>query len=72
MADAMQILFNEAMKVERNAFVNAEPYERTAERRGHGTGFKPKTVKSRVSQSHCQLKYRTASPMVCASLTQPS
>jgi transposase-like protein len=50
MADAMQILFNEAMKVERNAFVNAEPYERTAERRGHGNGFKPKTVKSRVGE----------------------
>jgi hypothetical protein len=27
---------------------------------------------ARASQSHCQLKYRTATPMVCASLTQPS
>lgn len=48
MARAMQLLLNEAMKLERSAALGARPYERTAERRGYANGFKPKTVRSRV------------------------
>jgi len=48
MAEAMQILFNEAMKAERSAFLRAEPYQRTTDCRGHANGFKPKAVRSRV------------------------
>jgi putative transposase len=29
MANAMEILFNEAMKIERAQYLNAEPYQRT-------------------------------------------
>lgn len=50
MSKAMQILFNEAMKVERAGFLRAEPFERTAERDGYANGFKPKTVKSRIGE----------------------
>jgi transposase-like protein len=50
MATAMQILFNEAMKIERSQFLDAAPNERTAKRRGYANGFKPKTVKSRIGE----------------------
>lgn len=52
MARAMQMLFNEAMKLERADVLGALPYERTADRRGHANGFKPKTVHTRVGDLH--------------------
>lgn len=48
MAEAMQLLFNEAMLVERSRYLQAEPYERTAGRTDYANGFKPKTVKTTV------------------------
>jgi putative transposase len=48
MAQAIEILFNEAMKLQRSEALRASPYQRTPERRGHANGFKPKTVKSRL------------------------
>lgn len=48
MAEAMQTLLNEAMKLERSAFLGARPGERSRERIGHANGFKPKTVRSRL------------------------
>jgi putative transposase len=48
MAQAMRILFNEAMKIERSQVLGAQPYQRTRERRGWANGFKPKTVQTRV------------------------
>jgi len=50
MARAMQMLFNEAMKLERSAVLEALPYERTPRRRGYANGFKPKTVRTRVGE----------------------
>lgn len=50
MSQAMEILLNEAMKLERSEALRAGPYERTRERRGHANGFKPKTVKSRLGK----------------------
>ena len=35
-ASALEILVNEAMKLERTAALHAEPYQRTSERRGRG------------------------------------
>lgn len=55
MAQAMEILFNEAMKLQRNAALGALPYQRTADRRGHANGFKPKTVKSRLGTLELQV-----------------
>jgi len=48
MASALELLLNEAMKLERQAWLRAAPYERTAERRGYANGFKAKTVRSRL------------------------
>jgi putative transposase len=50
MANAMQILFNEAMRLERTEYIGAEPYERTKQRRSYANGFKPKTVNSRLGK----------------------
>ena len=50
MAGAIEILLNEAMKIERSAFLGAAPYERTDQREGYANGYKPKTVKSRLGK----------------------
>ena len=50
MAQAIEILLNEAMKLERSAVLDAQPYERTPRRRGYANGFKPKTVRTRVGK----------------------
>ncbi|MCP4115392.1 MAG: IS256 family transposase, partial [Desulfobacteraceae bacterium] len=42
MADAMQILLNEAMKIERSQYLGAEHYERNLQRTGYANGYKPK------------------------------
>ena len=48
LAQAMQRLLNEAMKLERSVVLEAEPYERTPDRRGYAHGFKPKTMNTRL------------------------
>lgn len=50
MADACRVLFNEAMKIERAHVLQAQPYERTEQRRGYANGFKPKTVQTRLGK----------------------
>jgi putative transposase len=50
MAQAIEILMNEAMILERNEALGAGPYERTADRRGYANGFKDKAVKSRLGE----------------------
>jgi putative transposase len=50
MANAMQILFNEAMKLERSEYLGAKPYQRTDARRSYANGFKDKTVNSRLGK----------------------
>lgn len=48
--EALRILVNEASKIERAHFLNAQPHERTAERVDYANGFKPKTVMTRVGE----------------------
>lgn len=55
MAQAIEILLNEAMKLQRSEALRAGPYERTRERRGHANGFKPKTVASRLGKLELQV-----------------
>jgi transposase-like protein len=50
MAQAIETLMNEAMKLQRSEALGAGPYERTSDRRGHANGFKPKTVNSRLGK----------------------
>jgi len=48
MAEAMQLLLNECMKIERQKALGVAPFERGEARRGQANGFKPKTLKTRV------------------------
>lgn len=48
--EALRILVNEASKIERAHHLNAQPFERSDERRGHANGFKPKTVMTRLGE----------------------
>jgi putative transposase len=50
LSQAVEIILNEAMKVERSQHLKAVPYERTEDRMGYANGFKPKQIKSRVGQ----------------------
>jgi transposase-like protein len=50
MARAVELLLNEAMKLERAGFLGAAPHERTAERVGHANGFKPKALNTRLGR----------------------
>ena len=55
MAQAMQLLINEAMQIERAAYLGAEPYERSENRKSHANGFKTKTLNSRIGQLELQV-----------------
>lgn len=55
MAQAIELLMNEAMKLQRSEALGALPYQRTDERRGHANGFKPKTVASRLGKLQLQV-----------------
>ena len=48
MGPALQILFNHAMLIERERYLNAQPYERSESRLGYANGYKAKAVKTRV------------------------
>ncbi len=50
MAQAFQILLNEAMKIQRSQFLNAQPYQRFDGRTDYANGFKDKSVKTRIGQ----------------------
>jgi transposase-like protein len=48
MAQAMTLLINECLKIERQQALGVGPYERSERRQGQANGFKPKTVKTRI------------------------
>jgi transposase-like protein len=50
MPQAMEILFNEAMRLEREQHLGAGHYERNSDRLDYANGYKPKRVKTRIGQ----------------------
>jgi transposase-like protein len=48
MSEAVRIMLNEAMRIERSQVIEAGPYERSERRRGYANGFKPKTLETRL------------------------
>ncbi len=48
LATALELLVNEAMKIERTRHLRADPFERTDDRTDMANGFKPKLYKSRL------------------------
>ena len=49
-APAVEILINQAMEIERSAFLQAAPHERTEDRRGYANGFREKHMKTRLGE----------------------
>lgn len=48
MGEAIELLVNHAMKLERNRYLQVGPYERSTERVSYANGFKEKQVKTQV------------------------
>jgi len=40
--ESVELIFNQAMQIERSQVLQAQPYERNEERLGYANGFKPK------------------------------
>jgi transposase-like protein len=55
LAEVIELLLNEVMKIERCEALGAAPYQRTEQRRGYANGFKDKTVHSRVGDLHLDI-----------------
>lgn len=53
--EAMTLLLEEAMRIERTRHLGADPHQRTDTRDGHANGFKPKTIRSRLGESIVQV-----------------
>ena len=54
-ATLLQLLLNEAMRIERAATLGAQPYERTEQRKGYANGYKPKTLATRLGALELQV-----------------
>jgi transposase-like protein len=52
---AIAILVNEAMIIERNRYLDADPYERTDSRVSYANGYKPRTLKTRSGMLSLQV-----------------
>jgi transposase-like protein len=48
--ELIRVIINTAMNAERQQHLNAEPYQRTEERKGYANGYKPKTVRTRTGE----------------------
>lgn len=48
--ELIQTLVNAAMRLERQRYLQADPYERSDQRRGYANGYKPKTVATRLGK----------------------
>jgi hypothetical protein len=55
LAPTIELLLNEAMKFEREAALNAAPYERSVERKGYANGFKEREYASRLGALRIQI-----------------
>lgn len=52
---AVEILYNEAMKIERSRHLGADHYEHSSERTDYANGYKPKTINSRIGKLDFQI-----------------
>lgn len=50
LGSALEVLLNEVMVLERAEYLGAQPYQRSAQRRGYANGFKAKQFKTRVGE----------------------
>jgi transposase-like protein len=48
--ELIRIVINEAMRMERQRYLGVAPYQRSAERRGRGNGFKDHSARTRMGE----------------------
>jgi transposase-like protein len=48
--EAMTILFNQAMQLDRSQHLQASPYERSIDRLDYANGYKPKTLSTKMGK----------------------
>src|SRR5947209_18016257 len=48
LTDALRVLLNEVLKLERAHALGAGPYQRSDDRKGHANGYKPRTIHTRI------------------------
>jgi hypothetical protein len=72
MAQALQVLFNQAMKLERQAALCARPHERTPLCRGQANDFKPKTVQTRLGPLELQVPQTRGVPFYTSYVASPA
>ena len=51
----LELLFNKAMKAEREEFLGAKSHERNEERKGYANGYKPKGLQTRMGDLELQI-----------------
>src|SRR5690554_5975868 len=68
MADAMSIMLNEAMRLDRSRHLGAGLWERAEARQGYANGYKPKQVQSRVGKLSLQVPQTRDTDFYLASL----
>jgi transposase-like protein len=51
----LELIFNSAMKIEREQFLGASTYERTEDRKGYANGYKPKEFQTRMGGLDLQI-----------------
>lgn len=55
--DTLRILFNEAIKIEREQVLGAGLYERSENRKGYANGYKPKTLETRMGKMTVSVRF---------------
>ncbi|MBM3418282.1 MAG: hypothetical protein FJY17_05100 [Bacteroidetes bacterium] len=60
-------IFNKAMEVERQRYLQAKPYERTDERKSYANGYKSKQLKTRVGELGLQVPQTSYDRKLCMS-----
>lgn len=53
--ELLAMLINAAMKLEREQYLKAKPYERSEERQGYANGYKPKSVQTRIGKLELEI-----------------
>ena len=48
LGEALRLVIDQAMKIERSQVLQAQPHQRTDQRQGYANGFKNKTVSTRI------------------------
>jgi len=70
--DALELLLNASMLLERQQHLRAEPHARSEERDGHANGFKERSLQTRLGQLNLRVPREQARLRRCGEAVSPS